>query len=96
MDKRILFLDLDGTLLDDQKQIPEENKQALHKAVELGHQVVIATGRALSRARNGNPFPCPAGVPDGVYRFYGPGGEFLLLGRCAGGTATTIKSFLEV
>ena len=51
MDKRILFLDLDGTLLDDQKQIPEENKQALHKAVELGHQVVIATGRALSSAQ---------------------------------------------
>ena len=46
--------------------------------------------------RNGNPFPCPAGVPDGVYRFYGPGGEFLLLGRCAGGTATTIKSCFEV
>ena len=43
-----------------------------------------------------NPFPCPAGVPDGVYRFYGPGGEFLLLGRCQAGTATTIKSFFEV
>ena len=61
-----------------------------------GYDAVEITGRALSRARNGNPFPCPAGVPDGVYRFYGPGGEFLLLGRCAGGTATTIKSFFEV
>ena len=25
-----------------------------------------------------------------------PGGEFLLLGRCEAGTATTIKSFFEV
>ena len=61
-----------------------------------GYDAVEITGRALSRARNGNPFPCPAGVPDGVYRFYGPGGEFLLLGRCQAGTATTIKSFFEV
>ena len=61
-----------------------------------GYDAVEIGGRALFKARNGNPFPCPDGVPDGVYRFYGPGGEFLLLGRCAGGTATTIKSFFEV
>ena len=61
-----------------------------------GYDAVEIDRRALSRARNGNPFPCPAGVPDGVYRFYGPGGEFLLLGRCEAGTATTIKSFFEV
>ena len=61
-----------------------------------GYGAVEIGGRALLLAKNGNPFPCPPGVPDGVYRFYGPGGEFLLLGRCAGGTATTIKSFFEV
>ena len=61
-----------------------------------GYDAVEIGGRALFRARNGNPFPCPDGVPDGVYRFYGPGGEFLLLGRCEAGTATTIKSFFEV
>ena len=60
-----------------------------YDAVEIGP-------RFLSRARNGNPFPCPSSVPDGVYRFYGPDGEFLLLGRCTGGTAVTIKSFFEV
>jgi tRNA pseudouridine55 synthase len=48
----------------------------------------------LFRAKNGNPFPCEA--PDGDYRVYGPGEEFLLLGRCAGGEMTTIKSFYEV
>ena len=56
---------------------------------------VELAGRALFKARNGSPFPCP-GVPDGTYRFYGPGGEFLLLGRCGAGTGTTIKSFFEV
>ena len=61
-----------------------------------GYGAVEIGGRALLLAKNGNPFPCPPGVPDGVYRFYGPGGEFLLLGRCAGGTTTTIKSFFEV
>ena len=61
-----------------------------------GYDAVEIDRRALFKARNGNPFPCPDGVPDGVYRFYGPGGEFLLLGRCEAGTATTIKSFFEV
>lgn len=51
MEKRILFLDLDGTLLDDQKQIPQKNKEVLQKAAEQGHHVVIATGRALSSAQ---------------------------------------------
>ena len=50
-------------------------------------------GRALARAKNGNPFPCPPSVPDGTYRFYGPVGEFLLLGRCEGGVMKTVKSF---
>ena len=56
---------------------------------------VELTGKALFKAQNGSPFPCP-GVPDGTYRFYGPDGEFLLLGRCEAGTGTTIKSFFEV
>ena len=53
---------------------------------------VELAGRALFKAQNGSPFPCP-GVPDGTYRFYGPGGEFLLLGRCEAGTGRTVKSF---
>ena len=61
-----------------------------------GYDAVELAGRALSKAKNGNPFPCPPSVPDGTSRFYGPGGEFLLLGRCEGGVGTTIKSFFEV
>ena len=51
-------------------------------------------GRALFKARNGNPFP--AAAPDGVYRIYDSAGIFLLLGRCEAGMVTTIKSFFEV
>ena len=61
-----------------------------------GYDAVELAGRALFQARNGGSFPCPPGVPDGVYRFYGPGGGFLLLGRCSGGTGTAIKRFFEV
>ena len=51
-------------------------------------------GKALFRAKNGNPFLWE--LPDGDYRVYGPEGEFLLLGRCEGGVVATIKSCFEV
>lgn len=45
-EKKALFLDMDGTTLNDQKQISEETLEALEAAVKAGHEVVIATGRA--------------------------------------------------
>ncbi|MBR5510122.1 MAG: HAD family phosphatase [Lachnospiraceae bacterium] len=45
MNKKAIFLDVDGTLLNDEHQMPEENVTALKKAVEAGHEVVITTGR---------------------------------------------------
>lgn len=50
MKKRMLFLDLDGTLLNDTKQITEGNRTALDGALERGHDVVITTGRPLKSA----------------------------------------------
>lgn len=44
---KILFLDLDGTLLNDQKQITPGNRQAIEQAIAAGHKVVIASGRPL-------------------------------------------------
>ena len=58
------------------------------------YPAVTVEGTALRKAKNGNPCPCSAA--DGDWRVYGPGGEFLLLGRCAGGMMSTIKSFFEV
>lgn len=47
MEKKILFIDLDGTLLTDEKEITPENLDAIQKATELGHAVVVTTGRPL-------------------------------------------------
>lgn len=48
--KKILFLDLDGTLLNDEKKVTHRNQKAINKALSLGHKVVIATGRPLPSA----------------------------------------------
>lgn len=50
MEKRLLFLDLDGTLLNDAKQITAGNKQALKQLLERGHGIIITTGRPLQSA----------------------------------------------
>ena len=46
-DRKILFVDLDGTLLTDSKEITQENLAAIRKATEQGHAVVVTTGRPL-------------------------------------------------
>ncbi len=47
MEKKILFVDLDGTLLTDKKEITQENLEAIQEATDLGHAVVVTTGRPL-------------------------------------------------
>lgn len=47
----ILFTDLDGTLLNDQKELSPGNRQAIDRALQAGHQVVISTGRPLCSAK---------------------------------------------
>ena len=43
---KLLLLDIDGTLLNSKKELPETAFQALQKARENGHDLAIATGRA--------------------------------------------------
>lgn len=43
--KHLIALDLDGTLLTDEKTISDPTKKVLQKAREYGHEVMIATGR---------------------------------------------------
>lgn len=50
MDTKMIFLDLDGTLLNDQKELPKENRTAIDEALEAGHKVLICTGRPLCSA----------------------------------------------
>ena len=42
---KLIALDLDGTLLDSDKQLPEENRAALERAAAEGIEIVPATGR---------------------------------------------------
>lgn len=44
-------MDLDGTLLNDEKQIPEENLKLIDKLIDKGYEVVIATGRRYWSAK---------------------------------------------
>ncbi|MFP7479251.1 Cof-type HAD-IIB family hydrolase [Terribacillus saccharophilus] len=46
MDKRIVFLDIDGTILNTKGEIPEATKEAVQALKDNGHYVAIATGRA--------------------------------------------------
>ncbi len=42
---RLIAIDIDGTLLDDQHQLSERNAAAIQAAIDAGIQVVLATGR---------------------------------------------------
>ncbi|MEH7333023.1 Cof-type HAD-IIB family hydrolase [Neobacillus drentensis] len=41
-----IAIDMDGTLLNGENEISEENRMAIHYAMERGFEVVISTGRA--------------------------------------------------
>lgn len=42
--------DMDGTLLNSKQEVTEENREAINKALSLGVEVVIATGRSYEEA----------------------------------------------
>lgn len=48
----MIVVDLDDTLLNDQKEITLENKKTIEHLKSLGHKIVIATGRAYHGAIN--------------------------------------------
>src|SRR6202040_906987 len=57
---RLIALDIDGTLLDGQSQLPDINRQAILDAASRGIEVALVTGRrydfAMPIARQ---IPCP-------------------------------------
>lgn len=48
---KLIAIDLDGTLLDDNKNIPKENLETINKLIRKGYEVVIATGRRYWSAK---------------------------------------------
>ena len=57
-DVKIVFIDIDGTLVNDNKEITESTKQSIKRVVDMGIHVVITSGRDLphtiQRAQNAN------------------------------------------
>lgn len=49
MNPKVFAFDLDGTLLSSKKAIFATNLKSLNQALDLGHKVIIATGRNLSQ-----------------------------------------------
>ena len=49
---KIVFFDLDGTLLTHKKEVLEENKKAIKKALENGIEVCVCTGRQKMAAEH--------------------------------------------
>ena len=47
MEKKIFFTDLDGTLLNDKKEITPGTREVLCKITELGHYLVFISGRPM-------------------------------------------------
>ncbi|WP_427340143.1 HAD family hydrolase [Caloranaerobacter sp. DY30410] len=52
MNYKLLAIDLDGTLLTDDKRILEENKEVLTTLSKKGLEIIIATGRRYWSAKN--------------------------------------------
>lgn len=51
MEKRLIAIDLDGSLLRDDCTISEKNRKTMIKAMEQGHLVVPTTGRGYKNSR---------------------------------------------
>lgn len=48
---KLVALDMDGTLLDDEQRISEENRKWIHRAIEHGVPVMFATGRGVQSVK---------------------------------------------
>ena len=48
---KLLFTDLDGTLLDDAKNISETDMASIHAMIAAGHKFVMTTGRPLTSVK---------------------------------------------
>ena len=52
MTKKIIAVDLDGTLLNSDSQISDFTKEIIKKVAEKGHQVIITTGRPYRMSKD--------------------------------------------
>ena len=74
---------------------PEELLLPVDALFQDRPMLTLKTAGAEKKIRNGAALNA-RDIPDGEYRVYGIDKTFLALGRAAGGTLTTVKSFFEV
>ncbi|GLC90098.1 Cof-type HAD-IIB family hydrolase [Lysinibacillus piscis] len=66
---KLIALDLDGTTLNSQKEITEETVQAIRKAQQAGHIVMVLSGRTVKSIRaelEKYDLQCPIGASNGT------------------------------
>lgn len=51
MKYKMIAVDMDGTLLKDNKEVSEANREAIRKACEMGVKIVVCTGRIFTSAK---------------------------------------------
>ena len=49
---KLLFTDLDGTLLDDEKNISQADMASIRAMIDAGHKFVMTTGRPLTSVKH--------------------------------------------
>ena len=64
----LIALDLDGTLLNDEKTISPKTKSVLQKTIKAGHKVIISTGRPF---RSSQPYYEELGLDTPIVNFNG-------------------------
>ncbi|MFD2703528.1 Cof-type HAD-IIB family hydrolase [Paenibacillus shunpengii] len=70
--KRLIFFDIDGTLLDYNKRIPTSSRQAIYELKAAGHEIVLATGRS--------PFMLQAVAAElEIHSYVGFNGQYVVL-----------------
>ena len=58
MEKKLLFFDIDGTLIDEKGNFPESAKEAIRRAQQGGHLCFVNTGRTASIVLDWLPQEC--------------------------------------
>ena len=46
MDKKVVFLDVDGTMVNEKGEVPESAQYAVRTAQANGHRMVVCSGRS--------------------------------------------------
>lgn len=84
------------------EEIQEAKNREAHLAmlrpvdsIFMEYPQIILGEKQTARCKNGTDIP-GLQLADGLYRVYGPEGEFLMLGKSQDGILGTVKSFFEV